>query len=254
MKIRMLGTGYGVCKIKKRFSKDFRRKGGVVIDDCLLIDAPDDIYDAAFDLACPELLQGIKAVLISHSHPGHFSPEVLMRMSERRKISVYASDAVLELLPDSKNIEKHPILPFLPFDALAYKIIPLPANHSTDNPQEDVFNFVITSQKTLFYALDGALINYEAYKILSGIKLDAVIADCALEMANVGAHSMSHGSLRTNALVRDILVGCGIAAPSVRFVLSHIPTDKKREIHVPLCEAAAELGLLVAYDGYFMSI
>ena len=250
----MLGTGYGECKIKKKSSKDFRHRGGVVIDDGILIDIPADIFDAAFDMASPEILTGVRALLISHSHPGHFSQEAIRRLTERRKIAIFASEYVLDMISDSENIEKCPIMPFLPFEFLGYKIIPLPANHSTESQEEDVFNFVISAGKTLFYALDGALINYESYKILSGLKLDAVIADCALEMSDVGPKSMQHGSLRTAALMRDILSGCGILAPGARFVVSHIPSDRKREIHTPLCEAAAELGIFVAYDGYFLSI
>ena len=254
MKIRMLGTGYGECKIKKKSSKDFRHRGGVVVDEEFLIDAPADIFDAAFDMASPEILTAVKAVLISHSHPGHFSQEAIYRLSERKKITVFASETVLDMLSDSENIEKCPIMPFLPFEFLGYKVIPLPANHSTENPTEEVFNFVISASKTLFYALDGALLNYESYKILSELKLDAVIADCALEMSEIGPKSMQHGSLRTALLMRDILSGCGIFSPGARFVLSHIPTDRKREIHTPLCEAAAEVGIFVAYDGYFLSI
>ena len=43
MNIRILGTGYGECKIKNRISKDFRKSGGVIIDDRILIDAPADL-------------------------------------------------------------------------------------------------------------------------------------------------------------------------------------------------------------------
>ncbi len=254
MNIRILGTGYGECKIKKKTSKDFRHRGGVVIDERVLIDAPSDIFDTAFDLASIEMLSKIGAVIISHSHEGHFSPDAITRLAQRRKIKLFASEFVLDMLPDTPNVEKCPIMPFLPFEFEGYKIIPLPANHSTDNVSEDVFNFILTSGKTLFYALDGALLNYETFKILSGLKIDAVIADCALEYSEVGPRSMQHGSLQTATLVRDILVGYGICQPNVRFVLTHIPTDKKREIHVPLSEKASEVGLFVAYDGYFISL
>ena len=50
MKIRMLGTGYGECKIKKKSVMDYRRSGGVLIDDKILIDAPADIFAVAEDL------------------------------------------------------------------------------------------------------------------------------------------------------------------------------------------------------------
>ena len=50
MRIRMLGTGYGECKLKKRTSKEYRGRGGVLIDDTLLIDAPADLLTVADEL------------------------------------------------------------------------------------------------------------------------------------------------------------------------------------------------------------
>lgn len=254
MKVRILGTGYGDCKIKKKSSRDFRRKGGVIVDDKILIDAAEDIFDIAKDFACKEILDGIEAVFISHSHPGHFSPAVIEKLCAKRDIRIFASDVVLDMLPEIEHLEKCPILPFLPIELGSYKIIPLPANHSTQNPAEYCLNFTISRDKTLFYALDGGFLNYEAYKVLLGLKIDAVIADCALEMKEPSHSSMDHGSLESARLMRDILVGAGIAMPSLRFVLSHIPTDKKRMIHDELTEAAAEYGISVAYDGYFLNI
>ena len=52
MKIRILGTGYGECKIKKKSSRDFRRKGGVFIDDVKI-----DAFDKKISKA--ELEKGI---------------------------------------------------------------------------------------------------------------------------------------------------------------------------------------------------
>ena len=98
MKIRFLGTGYGECKTKKKTSKDDRKSGGVLIDDKLLIDAPLDIFEVADELGLSDLLSNVSDVLISHSHPAHFSPEALARLSERKKINVYATRPVLSAI------------------------------------------------------------------------------------------------------------------------------------------------------------
>ena len=106
MKIRMLGTGFGECKVKKKSSKDYRRKGGVLIDEKILIDAPSDIFEVAEDLGFSDLFDKVSDVVISHSHPSHFSAEALLKLAGNGNIRVYATGKVLDLIPDLPSIEK----------------------------------------------------------------------------------------------------------------------------------------------------
>jgi len=85
----MLGTGYGECKLKKRTSKEYRGRGGVIVDDTLLIDAPADLLSVADELAMSDMLKTVTDIIISHSHEGHFCPEVIDKMAKKRKIRVY---------------------------------------------------------------------------------------------------------------------------------------------------------------------
>ena len=112
----MLGTGYGECKVKKKTSKDYRKMGGVLIDDSLLIDAPADIFEVAEELGYSDLFDGVESVIISHSHKGHFSRDTIERLAEKKKIRVYASRFVLSSLSDLKNIELFPISLFTQFN------------------------------------------------------------------------------------------------------------------------------------------
>jgi glyoxylase-like metal-dependent hydrolase (beta-lactamase superfamily II) len=73
----MLGTGYGVCQLKKRTSKEYRGRGGVIVDDTLLIDAPADLFAVADELGISDMLKTVTDIIISHSHEGHFSAEVI---------------------------------------------------------------------------------------------------------------------------------------------------------------------------------
>ena len=103
----MLGTGYGECKLKKRTSKEYRGRGGVIIDDTLLIDAPADLLSVADELAMSDMLKTVTDIIISHSHEGHFSPQVIDTMAKKRKIRVYGSREVLVQLSDNPNIIKY---------------------------------------------------------------------------------------------------------------------------------------------------
>lgn len=254
MKIRMLGTGYGECKIKKKSLKDYRKRGGVVIDERILVDAPFDIFDVAADLGFSDIFDKVRDIFISHSHPGHFSVEAIMKLASKKKIRVYASDKVLEALPDVYEIEKVSLMPFFPIELGDYRIIPTPSNHETNLDGEECLNFVFSRDKTVFYTLDGGMLNYGAWKILSEMKIDAVIAECALELKPTDSRAMFHNGFSAVKAVKDILVSSKIADENVKFVLTHIPTDRKRSVHDELSDVARAEGMTVAYDGYFFSL
>ena len=182
MKIRFLGTGYGECKIKKKNSKDYRKSGGVLIDDKILIDAPLDIFEVADELGLSDILSTVTTVIISHSHPAHFSAEAIAKLSERKTLSVYATRPILSMIEPSARLSLYEIGVFTKFPIGDLEVITLPTNHRTEIPEEKCLNFVISGEKSLFYALDGGFINTDAFSVLKTLKLDAVIGDTALEI------------------------------------------------------------------------
>lgn len=254
MRVRMLGTGYGECKVRKKSVKDFRRKGGVLIDDKILIDAPADIFDVAEELGFSDMFENVNDIIISHSHEAHFSVETIAKLAGNKLIRIYATGKVLDLIPDSSNIEKIKLSTSLPVQIGEYTLYSLLANHLTNIKGEMCLNFVISKDKTLLYALDGGGISFNAWKTLSQLKIDAVIAECALELSETSYASTYHNNIEATKVLRDILVSGGISAPSVKFVLTHIPSDRKRPIHDELSSAAKSFGMSVAYDGYFFSV
>lgn len=254
MNIRMLGTGHGECKIKRFSSKDFRRQGGVIIDETILIDAPKDIFELEADLGFSDLYEKVGAILISHSHPGHFDASVITELSRKRRIFVFADKEVLKLLPQSERIEPVAVRPFVPIEIDGYKIIPLPSNHRTENSAEKCLNFIISKDKTLFYALDGALINLDAWKMIKTLKLDAVIMDTAAELSLPPEAQLYHSDYQMNLKIKSMLIASKLTSPSTRFILSHIPSSRKSGLHETLSALAKDNGLTVAYDGYYISI
>ncbi|MBQ8689440.1 MAG: hypothetical protein IJ515_03655 [Clostridia bacterium] len=254
MKIRMIGTGYGECKIKRTVSKDYRGRGGVLIDDTILLDAPADIKDTADGLGLTDTLTGITDVLISHSHEGHFSSAAIDFIAKRRKVRVYASREVLVQLSDNPNIVKYEINAFSQFAVGKYSVTALPSNHSTENLSEECFNFLFIGDSSLLYALDGGWINGRAFNVLRHARLDAIIFDTALEAAAPSEKSLYHNGIYTLATVKAIFESCGMIHEKTRIILSHIPTDKRRSIHDELSPIAAKYGFTLSYDGYFARI
>lgn len=254
MRIRMLGTGHGECKIKKKALKDFRRLGGVLVDEKILIDAPEDIFEMADDLGFSDMFDKVSDVVISHSHAGHFSPNAILKLAAGKIIKVYATGKVLDLIPDTPAIEKIKLSTSSPIEIGDYTLYSLPANHMTDIKGEMCLNFALSRDKTLLYALDGGGINFNAWKTLSQLKIDAVIADCALELCETSYASTYHNNITAIKSLKDILISGNISEPNVKFVLTHIPSDRKRPIHDELSSAARGFGMYVAYDGYFWSV
>ena len=254
MKIRFLGTGYGECKIKKKTSKDYRKSGGVLIDDKILIDAPADIFDVADELGLSDLLSKVTDVIISHSHPAHFSAEAISKLSDRKNLNVYATRSVLSAITPSPRLSLFEITEFTKFPLSEYEIITLPTNHRTENPDERCLNFILTGEKTLFYALDGGFINSDAFAVLKTFKLDAVIADTALEIEAATEKNLYHNDIHTVARIKNIFFSSKISHEGTKFILSHIPSPRRRAIHDELSPIAREYGLTLAYDGYFLRI
>ena len=250
----MLGTGYGECKIKKKTSKDYRKRGGVLIDEKLLIDAPEDIFEVAEELGFSDLFNKVSDVVISHSHKGHFCRETIERLAQKRSIRVFASRTVLSQLVDVENVELIEISLFTQFSTGKYTVAVVPTNHFTDNPDEDVFNFLVLGEKNLFYALDGGWIHIKAWMALKQVQLDAVIMDTALEVAMPSEKNLYHNDIHTVAKIKAIMDNAKITGEKTRFILSHIPSSRKRQIHDELSPIAAEYGISLAYDGYFATI
>ena len=254
MIIKLLGTGYGECKLKKKNSMDFRGSGGTILDESLLIDAPDDIFEVAEELGISDVFKKVSDVIISHSHKGHFSPRAVNRLALKKKINVYATKEVLRMLPENDNLNKVEIEPLSKFKIGATTVIALPSNHKTEILAEKCLNFLLVNNKTLFYGLDGGFINDTAYSVLRQVSLDAALIEIALYDNAPSSSLLSHNDISCAARMKAALDADGISHERTRFILTHIPTDAKREIHNELSCEAGKLGMTLAYDGFFTRI
>jgi len=254
--LRFFGTGgLGAARIRNKLSKDYRRFSTLLIDEKIIIDPSEDIFEFVETFMLSGILDNVKDVFITHSHLDSFSLSALEGLARYSKIRVYATKAMQDEISSIRNLEFIEIKPFSLYKIDGYSVLALPANHATDNPDEIPLNFLIEAKgKTVLYGIDGAFLDAAAFRVLKEIKLDVAILDFALGLSDYSSESANHNNLKSVLTVKDILTSSGIANESTKFILSHIPSGKKNPTHDEICEALSELSLTVAYDGYFLGI
>ncbi len=253
--LRFLGTGGLGARPRNKLLRDYRRFSSLLIDDNIIIDPSEDIFEFEESFMLSGMTKEITDVFITHSHIDHFSVVAVERLSKEKRIRVYATEALKNELLVLNNIEFTEIKPLSLIRLGKYNILPLSSNHTTDIKDEIALNFLLESEgKTVFYGLDGAMINPEAWEILKEVKLDAAILECALASSPYSSLSVNHNNFSSVNIIKDIFLSSGVADEDTKFILSHIPTSKKRSVHEELSEAANGTPFKIAYDGYFLGI
>ncbi len=247
MKLRFTGTLYGDCTVKKKTSRDFRRRASLLIDDRLLIDATAELADFIDFYGFPELWQDIRAVLISSADPRLLSAETLSRLARGREITVYAPPEAEEFFPREENLHFVPLRPFSMTDVIDYKVFALP----TDTVGE--YNYAICRDRAILCLPQGGILPASVLRALNGVVFDLLIANCPLLDAPPTEEIYRHGSLTVWRLMRNVLTASGNLGERSRFLLTALPTDKKRSIHDEISALAAEEKMTVASDGYFLT-
>ena len=253
--LKFLGTGgLGTPRPKNKLAKDYRRFPTLLIDDRIIIDPAEDIFEFESTFMLGGLFSDVSDIFITHSHIDSFSPMALEKLCRNKHMRIFASEGILAEL-SALQAELIPLSPFGLIKADGYTVLPLPANHKTDIRGETPFNFLIERDgKTVFYGLDGAWINPAAFQVLKEVKLDAVIFECALANAPYSGACADHNNLDMVGTMRDIFISEGAAADSTKFFLSHLPSSKKLTLHDELSALAAEGNFKLTYDGYFVTI
>ena len=92
--IRFLGTGsLGSVRPKNKLSKEYRRFSTLLIDERIIIDPSEDIFELEESFMLSGLYRGVDSVLITHSHLDHFSISAIERLASHGEISVPMANA-----------------------------------------------------------------------------------------------------------------------------------------------------------------
>jgi len=142
----------------------------------------------------------------------------------------------------------------VPVECAGHSILPVPANHSTENPSETPLHFILSDgEKKLLYATDGGwLTNLEYHAVLENAPLDAIIFD-----GTVGDgfpddwRVFEHNTLPMVRSMRLALLKMGALKQDAKVFVTHL-AKTLHPSHAEIIRRDQALGgfLTVAYDGY----
>lgn len=288
MRLLFLGTGaaeevpsvWCACakcrRIRELGGRNRRRNACAFLEPDVVIDHPPTLTSQAWDAGVD--LSAVRHLVFTHGHMDHFYPHlfrwrlgdgreepqggapVVPRYGQLPLLFVYGSEKLLDDVaaslrgstPEALRMALCPVRAGQSFAVGSYRFTAIPANHPV--PGDVAFNYLIEDQagRALLYGLDGGTPPEEAWELLEGRQLDAVILDATTGFTGHGAAS-NHMSLHDVREVVARLRKIGALAPGSRVVLSHINAH-----HWPPHDEAAPRvereGMVLSYDGMWLEL
>ncbi len=256
MKLLFLGTGAADWVISSRTPGiEWRRFSSTLLDRTLLIDPGPHIFDFAEQNNLPGIFEDLTDIIITHSHGDHFSPENLVRLAGGgRPCRVFGDPACLRKLRsrlgEDVAIDFRPVAPGERFLAGDYSILPLKANHATEDKDEIPLNYIISrGGKNIFYGLDTGWLPTESWREIRKIKFDCMVLELTVGNITPGDDRIfSHTSIPMLKIMLETFREQGCAPEGCKIIVTHLA----RSLHTSHAETAASLapyGVDIAYDG-----
>lgn len=237
MKFEFLGTGAADYP-KHSDAPGRRRYTSTLVDGSLLIDGTDSIIDFI------DKVRSVPAMIFTHSHKDHFDKAFLDEIAPK---------AVFTEKGWAEEAGAIPITPCAPFEAAGFRILPLPANHSTKNKNEQPLCYILEKDsERILYATDGAwLLNGTYHAIKDGAPLDAAIFDGTVgdDFAN-DWRIFEHNTLPMVRTMKRSLIGAGLLKENAPVIVTHLARTLHPD-HETLVRREKEFGneLIFAFDG-----
>ena len=268
MKIKFLGTaaaeGFPAvfcncdhCREAKRLGgKNIRTRSQTLINDDLLIDFPADTY--AHFLQNNIDGDGIRYLLVTHSHQDHFyGAELEMRHGafahdmRAENLEIYCGTGVAEKiqkagLDKGKNITLTVLKPFDKVAFGSYTVTALPARHHTG---DGALIYIIQGDKTVLYAHDTGFFYEEIFEFLEkgNYTFDLVSLDCTnvdIPISDEG----SHMGLPNIERAVERLKALGAITDGTQIVINHF-SHNAAPLQYKLEDRVQPYGYTVAHDG-----
>lgn len=273
MKIKYFGTAaydgipalFCQCETCKRAmkigGKNLRTRAQALINDEILMDFNADTtahYQAyKFDWT------KIKHCLITHSHSDHFYPDDLVLFAEPlyshdvTPIDFYAGNSAYRKIKqvfssNESDCSRATITEVKAGDLLNVgdnKVLVMRADHSVADSSV-IYAIEDKIGKRILYAHDTGTFSDNVISDMKRLgRFDIVSLDCTGTFAPDGWEH-GHMSLRTNAMMKELLIKENLADSSTKFIVTHFSHNfLYGHDHVELCAEAAKYGFIVGYDG-----
>jgi phosphoribosyl 1,2-cyclic phosphodiesterase len=267
MNLTFLGTGAADWNLPLdhvKISKSHRRFCSAIVDGTLLIDPGPHIFDFAEKNGTPEMFDGLKYVIITHSHADHLCTATVEELSRRTGCKFLGSDAVADKLRATSRAFEHGEIDFTPIDYEthyrlgSYRILPLRSNHATENPYEVTLNYVVETEengeiKRFFYGLDSAWINLHTWLIIRSMRMQAMILECTIGDVDGDFRVFEHTSIPMLEIMLSSMRANHYCAEDAKIYVSHMARGLHTS-HDELVERLKPLNVTPAYDGMKIKI
>ena len=246
------------CKLCQRAisagGKNLRHRSSALVNDELLLELSPDFPGFRIKYALD--VAKLKAVLVTHTHQDHFSPQYLSyncpsfaenAVPLKLFMSPYAAEQLKGMKYEKYDffnyIEIVEAQPYERYSLGSYAITPLEASH---NVPQSLLYLIEHEGKTMLYGTDTGAILPRAQEFLSGKKLDIVCLD-----ATAGRN---HGKPQRHLGFSDIIeikekfIQTGCCDGATLFFATHF-THFTGMLHEEIEEFFAPYGIRAAYDG-----
>lgn len=244
MKLCFLGTGAADWQGPNEIG-EYRRLTSTLVDGKMLMDVTVTVLDQISDPAA------ITDVFFTHSHKDHFDLDALRKLAPCR---VYAHKSWAGMI-NGDGLEVVALQVGIPVETVCgYTVIPLPANHSTDNKEETTLHYLIEGEgKRVLYATDGAWLLNQAHHIIGKKVLDAAIFDATIGDGFDGDYrTFEHNSIDMVRLMVKTMQKTGRLPEGAPVYLTHMA----RTLHASQeeVEGRLEKPFIACYDGFVAEV
>ena len=272
MELIFLGPGAADWKEPKK-DGEYRGFTSTLIDGEILLDCTAHTLKRLREMQVD--WARISAVFFTHSHSDHCNPEAAGRLAEARRaaglspLKIYGESSwIAHVFTEGEGYWQLSALePFQEVCLGAYRLLPLPSNHSSDYrllagstgsgpafKRETTLHYLLQAGgKAVLYALDGAWMLTGTWEALHGRQLDAWVVDCTIGPGHAGDYRIfEHNDLSmVQAMAQTLMAVTPYGPPVLRtgapIVLNHLA----KTLHPSQKELDEMLRppFIAAYDG-----
>lgn len=262
MKVTFLGTGAADWNIKAYVPGQFhRRYSSILINQDLLVDPGPHILHFCEENHTPDLLTGVKHILVTHSHADHFTPEIVSSLCLDQDRTIWADPACRRKLIAALGEETAARIRFVEtrcnrdYEIGGYRVTSLRSNHATDDPEEDTRLYLVEQDgRTLYYGCDSAWIPTASWNLIRPRPLNAMVLELTCgETATYDWRIFEHNTPEMLEIMLTMFRKYKLFAPDVKFYVSHMARTLHTD-HEALQKYLEPLGVIPAYDGFSFEV
>ncbi|MBE6358923.1 MAG: MBL fold metallo-hydrolase [Lentisphaerae bacterium] len=244
MKMLFLGCGAADYNWKNYGEAGVLGSTATLLDDGILLDCGPTVTAAMARFGVEK--EQIKAIVNTHNHSDHLNFEEVRKIACDRKIDFYGSAEACAGLAECCTV--HPLTFGDEFTIGGKKFLALPSNHAVENLREETFNYLITGDKSLLYALDTAWMLTRARLLIGNSHIDAIVWDATMSEPD-DWRIFEHSDPVMFASIRRVLKQTGNIDDDVKIWFDHRartlwPADPAEQEAI-----ARREGVMLAHDG-----